>query len=483
MAQRLPWLVLLLVTLLSCGGESPSTEGEGDAGSSTSTSGSGGSATTAPTNTARVQPGDVSYLGAFRLPDVGARPRTFEYGGSAMTFNPSGDPSGSGDGFGGSLYISGHDRLPYGELPNGSQIAEVGIPAPVASTNVGALATAPMLQGFSDVTGGLFANLDEIPRLGMQYLSRGPLGAKIHLAWGQHFQDDPRPSHALFDPSLSSPQPRGAWFIGSESLYSVNGYMLEIPQAWADANVAGRPLGTGRYRDGGWSGMGPALYAYAPWDGGGGLPGNGARLSYTTLLRYESSESSSDVRYRSLSSYQHADEWEGAAWLTTASGKTAVVFAGTKGTGAKFWYGWVNPAGASIPCVERELLGQFTLCYQSDGTPCPSSDLGGCTGHNDYRGWWSSAFAAQLIFFDPGQLAQVAAGSAAPYAPQPYATLALDSHLRLAPEAVDADMVGRGVQRRYRLGDMAYDRANGRLYILELFADGSKPIVHVFRVG
>jgi hypothetical protein len=87
-----------------------------------------------------------------------------------------------------------------------------------------------------------------------------------------------------------------------------------------------------------------------------------------------------------------------------------------------------------------------------------------------------------MIFYDPGQLAQVAVGSAAPYAPQPYASLSLDAHLRLAAGGVDADLVGSGAQRRYRLGETAYDRANGRLYVLELFADGSKPIVHVFRV-
>jgi hypothetical protein len=43
-------------------------------------------------------------------------------------------------------------------------------------------------------------------------------------------------------------------------------------------------------------------------------------------------------------------------------------------------------------------------------------------------------------------------------------------------------MLGSGPQRRYRLGDVAYDRENGLLYVLELFADGAKPAVHVWRV-
>ena len=66
----------------------------------------------------------------------GRTPLTFEYGGNAMTFRPGGDPAGGTDGFPGSLFVTGHDRMPYGELPDGSRVAEVGIPAPVVSRNV-----------------------------------------------------------------------------------------------------------------------------------------------------------------------------------------------------------------------------------------------------------------------------------------------------------------------------------------------------------
>ena len=83
-----------------------------------------------------LQPADFEYLGAFRLPIGGERPLTFAYGGNAMTFNPDGDPSGAGDGFPGSLFITGHDRLAYGELPDGSQVAELDIPIPVISGSV-----------------------------------------------------------------------------------------------------------------------------------------------------------------------------------------------------------------------------------------------------------------------------------------------------------------------------------------------------------
>lgn len=432
---------------------------------------------------ARVSPSDLEYLGAFRLPVGGERPLTFEYGGNAMTFRPGGDPGGPADGFPGSLFVTGHDRMPYGELPDGSRVAEIDIPAPVVSREIEALPAARLLQPFVDVTGGLFAGIDEIPRLGMQYLDRPETGPLVHLAWGEHLPPLPgRPTHAWFRPDLSTPDPRGAWFLGGLSPFAVNGYMLEIPDDWASAHASGRVLGTGRYRDGGLAGMGPALFAYRPWlDAAGTPPAAGATLPATTLLLYASALDTERIE-RCLAGTQHADTWEGAAWLTTPSGKSAVLFAGTKGVGERFWYGFVNPAGPDLPCVAGDFVNDYTTCRRADGTPCPAEELVECAGHTSSRGWWSSRFAGRLLFYDPEDLARVAAGTLEPWAPQPYAFLDVDPYLYLNPSRVDVEEIGRGVQQRFRLGDLAFDRQGGLLYLLELFADGAAPIVHVLRV-
>jgi len=431
----------------------------------------------------RIEPSAFKYLGAFRLPGGNIPPRTFAYGGNAMTFNPDGDPGGSADGFPGSLFIMGHDRQAWGTLPDGNQVAEVKIPAPTISKNLKTLPQAAFIQGFHDVAFGHFSELEEIPRVGMHYLNHPATGPKIHLCWGQHMQFDETASHAWFNPTLKEPDFQGTWFIGKESLYSVNGYLFGIPEEWADAYTGGRYLATGRMRDGGWSGCGPALFAYRPWIDGKGNPApSGTRLVGATLLRYESTFAGPFVRERSMNGYQHPDEWEGGAWLTTPSGRSAVLFAGTKGTGAKYWYGWVNPAGPEYPCVEKESLGQFTLCHLADGSPCPKEDLAGCRNHNDFRGWWSSEFQAQLVLYDPSELAQVASGKLQSWEPQPYARIVIDSHLFHNPDHVEADMLGTGRQRRYRIGDVAYDRRKGHLFVLELFADGAKPVVHVWKV-
>lgn len=71
----------------------------------------------------------------------------------------------------------------------------------------------------------------------------------------------------------------------------------------------------------------------------------------------------------------------------------------------------------------------------------------------------------------------------APSEPQPYAYLDIDEHLFLNPAGIEAEMLGTGVQRRYRLGDVAYDRDNGFLYVLELFADEARPVVHVWHLN
>jgi len=139
----------------------------------------------------------------------------------------------------------------------------------------------------------------------------------------------------------------------------------------------------------------------------------------------------------------------------------------------------------SPPATERLLPAYFQ--YEgafrlADGTPCPPADLTGCAGHNWARGWWSSRFDAQFILYDPADLADVAAGRVEPWEPQPYAALDIDEHLFLNPAGIGPEMLGTGPQRRFRIGDVAYDRAHGLLYVLELFADEAKPVVHVWRV-
>jgi hypothetical protein len=422
-----------------------------------------------------VAPNDFIYLGAFRLPGGDDPPRTFAYGGNAMTFNPDN----------GTLFVMGHDRVAYGAVPDGNQVAEIGIPEPVDSRNLDDLPYAEFRQDFHDVAAGYFTDLEEIPKVGLQYLNHPATGSKIHIAWGQHLQPENVPSHGWFNANLADPDFQGTWFIGDQNLYSTTGYLFDIPADWADTYAHGRYLATGRMRDGGQGGMGPTLFAYRPWSDDGSPPPPGMRLPETTLLLYENAYNTENIE-RAMNGYQHPDEWEGGAWLTTSSGKSGVLFAGTKSTGTKYWYGFIHPDGPEFPCVDAHVT-DFMTCRTAAGEPCPPQDFDGCCNEDaddcvSLRGWWSTRFDAQFILYDPVQLAQVATGQLDSWMPQPYATLDLDEHLYLNPPEWDVTMLGWGDQRRYRIGDVAFDRANGMLYVLELYADGAKPVVHVWRV-
>ncbi len=423
-----------------------------------------------------VQAGDFTYLGAFRLPLDVNEENSFAYGGEAMTFRPDGDPAGANDGFSGSLFLTGH---PY-QLPKGRQVAEITIPRPVIADTSDALPMAEILQPLSNVTGTVFEEDNELPRIGLQYLTDPTGRPLVHIAFGQHLaSDETSATHGAFNPSLSAPDFRGPWHLAGHSFYTVNGYLFEIPKDWADRYVDGRVLATGRFRDGGWSGMGPSLIAYRPWDEQGNLAPSGSDLSSLALIKYLSSGDGDDPN-RIMEGYQPPDEWEGGAWLTTSTGRSAVLFAGTKAVGEWSWYGFRNLEEPQSPCVNGESASEDWSCRTADGRACALQYYRECENPDYVRGWWSDRFEAQFILYDPQDLVEVAAGRMDADQPQPYVRIPIDDHLFLNVE--DNPELGSGAQRRYRIGAVAYNRGDDLLYVIEQRADGPKPVVHVWQV-
>jgi hypothetical protein len=153
---------------------------------------------------------------------------------------------------------------------------------------------------------------------------------------------------------------------------------------------------------------------------------------------------------------------------------------GNLAVGAKYWYGFANPKGSQFSCVHSAATEQWN-CMTAGGGYCPKQNFKGCAGHNDNRGWWTNRFETQFILYNPSDLAEVANGHKKPYEPQPYAVVRPDKNLFLNSQD-DIDDRGAGDRRRYRLGAVAYDRQNDLLYVLERYADGAKPVVHVWQV-
>ncbi len=387
----------------------------------------------------RLQPSDLVYRGAFRLPGESGG-SSWEWSGDGLAFRPDGDPGGAGDAYPGSLFGIGHDWQHY--------LSEVTIPAPVVSADKDPadLPRARTLQPFADVRGDLYPDLgSEILRSDVEYLpaQTGQSSGKLYLGWGRHMQEGERnATHMWCETDLSDPRPAGPWSVGGLEDYLTCDYLFTVDPSWAAANAPGKLLATGRFRDGGQAGMGPSIFATAPWQSGD-PPAPGTRLPAVTLLRYDSVYTGAE---HILDGYHHSDEWSGAAWLS-GGGKAAVVFAGTKGRG-DCWYGF--PDGTVWP----------------DEPPYPPVPPEGG------RGWWSSRFEGQLLFYDPADLAAVARGDLAADRPQPYAVLDLDRYLYHVT----------GEQQKYHTGALTFDRQRGRLFLIEPLADGDRSIVHVWSV-
>ncbi len=406
-----------------------------------------------------IQPGDLVYKGAFRLPDV-AGGCDWTYSGHGMTYYPSGDPDGPEDGYPGSIFAVGNDA-------ECQHVSEISIPEPVVSPHkrLEELDTAATLQPFGDIRAGKFGDHQSLtlPRVGLQYLpARGAQKAgKLHFCWAQHLQSF-EPSHGWCELDLSNPRTAGPWRFGSYTNYITNDFIFEIPEEWADANAPGQYLASGRAREGPWSGRGPALFAYAPWkDGNPPAPGSTLR-AVTPLLLYGTqnpgtpeivSDSSTAMR-----GYQESDHWFGGAWLT-AGDRAAVVLVGTKAVGQS-WYGFANGVVWRYDCADTNP----PTCPEYP--PWPYED----------RGFWADGYEAQMIFFDPADLAAVAKGAKRTHEPQPYAMLRLSGSLfdpEIHPERYKRDLVGA----------TGFDRQRGLIYILERQADEEKSLVHVWKIG
>jgi hypothetical protein len=400
-----------------------------------------------------IYPENLVYRGAIRLPGESGG-SNWEYSGYAMTYHPEGGPQGADDGYPGSLFAVGHDHH--------QQVSEISIPAPVisASRDPGELNVATTVQPFQDITNGMFREL-EIPRAGLAYLP--PQGdqttGKLHFCWGQHFQFEQAPSHGWSELDISRPEPAGPWSVGSYTNYVTNDYLFEIPADWSEVNTPGLRLATGRFRDGTWGGLGPALFAIGPWNEGN-PPSPEAQLEMLVplLLYGEPVPGSPEISVqeaRRMDTYKPADEWSGGAWLTLGD-KSAVIFVGTKATGVN-WYGFANGVRYPTSGDPNETIPEVP--------PWPYDD----------RGWWSEGVSAQILFFDPEELAAVAHGDIATWEPQPYATMAIDDVL--FDPGVDLERY-----KRYLLGAAAFDRERGFLYIVERNADEERSLIHVYKL-
>ncbi len=381
--------------------------------------------------TGPVTEADFTYLGAFLAPIGDHGSSRFAYGGAAAAHNPYGDPGGT-DGFDGSLFLSGHPVDNPG-------VAEITIPSPAAhdGSTVG-LPIAEVLQPFADLTAGRGMSFvggssvggsDDFRYSGFE-VAVGPDGPRLHWTILQYNNATgnvvPGHGHSALD--LSAPDPQGPWFLGSESGQVTAGYVFEVPQSFANDNLGGRHLIAGLGDDIAtpWAATGPPFFAFAPPE----TAEPDATVDALALVRYDAEHP--------LDGFGMADTAGGADWVTTAGGADAVVTVGRRG------------------------LGTVRL-----GPPGPDDcGINSATHAGPYE--------PLVMFYDPADLAAVAAGDRQPWDVEPYRTWNPAEHLIPTCDQ--------------HLTSVSFDERSGRLYIVQPEADTSQsrfdpvPVIHVFQL-
>ncbi len=438
-----------------------------------------------------VQPNNIVYQGAFRLPS-GVNPgpnateweltnglATFNFGGWAMAFNPAHD----------SLFLTGNNQ--------GAMVAEVGIPVPVVSSNLASLNVATYVQPFSDPTE---AKVDEINPGSTNSKKIGgllPYQGQLYVTGYDYYDglETQIVSHFVANPDLSVVgDVRGAYEVSvpdcdrSDPTKTQNclgagffdGYFGLVPLEWQTA--FGGPVINGNCCLGVISrtSYGPALFTIDPTQLGVTIP-----LPAKPLLFYPAAHPLMEpglvpcldvnackpiVDGWSLNStlFNGTSEIKGVAF---PSGWRSVLFFGRHG----------GLGGApTVPGLGDFCYGPGTEDGALAGTPFIDPDSGTPTGDNycydpedSSKGVHGYPYHYYVWAYDANHLAAVAAGTRQPWDVRPYAVWELNG-LPFAPT---------GVTR----ASMAFDQQSGRIFVAQYqtdVIDGNTvlSVVHVFKV-
>ncbi len=382
--------------------------------------------------TGRLTENDLQYLGAFMAPAGEIGESQFAFGGSAAAFNPLGDPAND-DAYPGSLFMSGHPVRNHG-------VAELTIPTPAQHNgSTEGLPVAEVLQPFADLTDGrgeLQIGEPEIAddyRFGGLEIADGPTGSRLHwTAWRySHATEEDIPSHGHSSLDLSNPDPQGPWFLDNHLMGETAGYLFTAPTDFADEHLDGHRFITGFQAEaaGADNSWGPPFFAYTP-----PLEAEPSRRLDAIELAHYGFESDEP-----LADYEATDLMPGATWVADATGDRAIVVVGHKSLG---------PARQGLPAE------------------------GDC---NQYAGAHGDPYEPRVAFYDPEDLARVAAGDLDPAQVEPYRTWNPVEHLVTTCD--------------WLLSSISFDETTGRLYVVQVNADTSQdefspvPVVHVFQVG
>jgi len=315
---------------------------------------------------------NLEYLGAFRVPQGTSDQLTFNYGGTALGFNPANR----------SLFITGHDWYQLS--------AEISIPTPSKASDVQSLPQATLIQGLTDATEG---KLNQVHPSGAEAKVGGHLvyNGKLYISSYRYYDatDQQFASHFVRPLSLSTrSQVQGPITLQNVPARWVAGYMGLIPSEWQSALGGPVLTGLGGVPIAAASSVGPAAAVFDPSNlSKAATMLVGYPLGNSLAQRYGLSEAGGSNSMWNLTS-----QVRGVVFPT---GSSSVLFIGRHGTG-EYCYGAGGESGA---------------CY--DPT-------------NMYQGTHAYPYRYQVWAYDANDLADVEAGKRKHYEIQPYAVWALD---------------------------------------------------------
>lgn len=386
-----------------------------------------------PSSLPRLASTDITYLGAFRVPE--------------------GDYTGVTDNFTGGEPNGGAQVLAYKASSNtlltnikGGKIIEITIPTPVNSGTVASLNIASAVGTTAyDISEGAIASRTSNSMLTGLLIDSRLIGSATTL-YGTEPSDWTHFAHSLTlsASSFQGPSTMTGGPGGNDQAFK-SGYMTEIPTIWQTL-LGGKAL-TGqccvsRVER---TSNGPSAFAFDPADIGTASP------SSTPLLYYT-------LTHATIGDWSSQNDIYGAPFYTRG-------FAIIEGTRTLLY--WTR--NASPPYR----YGQATNNPALDGTICdPAYPTEYCWYDPEYptaKGQIGYPYYYQWLAYDLNDLVAVKNGTKQPWEPTPYA-----HWQQTLPTS----------RLQTQVGGMAYDRTNKRLYVVQALAFTGAlsltPIIHVF---
>jgi hypothetical protein len=252
---------------------------------------------------------DLNYLGAFNVPHGDNGSSTFEYGGTALTFNPARN----------SLLMVGHDWQ--------QAVAELSIPA-IKTGRVNQLATADVLQPLTPILPRIPQNpLDDVVKIGGLMVVGDQLVGTAYeyydagvAAIDSHFK--------LSSLNLRNADVSGLYQVGTFGGGFVGGYMTNVPLQWQDELGTAHLTGQAGLSIISRTSSGPSAFGFDPERLGEPV------TPATPLVEYPLAHPLAPQTTQNLL-FNTTTEIRG---IVFPEGTDSVIFIGSHGTGP-YWYG------------------------------------------------------------------------------------------------------------------------------------------------